>query len=192
MALKKQNVINQRECLVTRETLAKSELLRFVTSPSGEVVYDVTGKLPARGMWIKADKDVLEKALKQNLLSKRSKSSVSKIVTKEEILEQLKHYIFSLVQLANKAGLVFFGQDRIAQHLDKNEVSALIISQDSSLSSRNKLQAHIRSDITQIDCFNSSDMEEFFSSNLVSFIGLKSGRMTDNIIDKSLLYAKLQ
>ncbi|MBR3146506.1 MAG: YlxR family protein, partial [Bacilli bacterium] len=52
--------IPMRTCVVTKESLPKSELLRIVRSPYGEVLVDLTGKQNGRGAYIKKDIAVLE------------------------------------------------------------------------------------------------------------------------------------
>ncbi|MGH6930578.1 MAG: DUF448 domain-containing protein, partial [Dongiaceae bacterium] len=58
-----------RRCIVTRATLPKDVLVRFVIGPSGEIVPDVWGKLPGRGLWVKSDRAALESAVAKNLFA---------------------------------------------------------------------------------------------------------------------------
>ncbi|MGH9201434.1 MAG: DUF448 domain-containing protein, partial [Vicinamibacterales bacterium] len=48
-----------RRCIVTREVLPKESLVRFVVGPAGDAVPDIAGKLPGRGLWVKAEWPVL-------------------------------------------------------------------------------------------------------------------------------------
>ena len=48
-----------RRCIVTRQVLPKEALLRFVIDPAGAVVPDGAGKLPGRGLWVKAERAAL-------------------------------------------------------------------------------------------------------------------------------------
>ena len=41
-----------RRCIVTRESLPKERMIRFVLGPDRELVPDLAGKLPGRGMWL--------------------------------------------------------------------------------------------------------------------------------------------
>ena len=52
-----------RLCLGTGEMCDKVDMIRCVVAPDGEVVPDILGKLPGRGVWIKASKAVLEHVL---------------------------------------------------------------------------------------------------------------------------------
>jgi len=60
--------IPMRTCVVTKEKYPKSELLRIVRTPEGEVKIDTTGKLNGHGAYIKKDIEVLEKAIKTKAL----------------------------------------------------------------------------------------------------------------------------
>ena len=42
----------ERRCIVTRATGPKEGLIRFVLGPDDEVVPDLAGKLPGRGIWV--------------------------------------------------------------------------------------------------------------------------------------------
>ena len=64
----KQRKVPLRTCVVTKEALPKSELLRIVRTPYGEVLPDETGKLNGRGAYIKKDIEVLEQAGKSKIL----------------------------------------------------------------------------------------------------------------------------
>ncbi len=66
-----------RTCVVTGEKFPKSELLRIVKTPSGEIVVDITGKINGRGAYIKKELQVLEKAQKSKILERRLESSIS-------------------------------------------------------------------------------------------------------------------
>ena len=72
-----------RTCVVTKESLPKSELLRIVRTPEGEVVPDLSGKLNGRGAYIKKDIEVLEKAIKSKILDKKLECKVDDIVYDE-------------------------------------------------------------------------------------------------------------
>lgn len=79
----KNRKIPMRSCVVTREKLPKSELLRIVKTTDGTVVADLTGKINGRGAYIKKDISVLEKAIKSKILEKQLEVSISDLVYEE-------------------------------------------------------------------------------------------------------------
>jgi len=62
--------IPMRSCVVTREKLPKSELVRVVRTPEGDVIVDVTGKANGRGAYLKRDLSVFEKAYSSKVLNR--------------------------------------------------------------------------------------------------------------------------
>ena len=80
--------IVMRTCSVTKEKLPKSELLRVVRTPEGNVVVDTTGKVNGRGAYIKKDLEVLEKAKKSRILSRQLEVEIS-----EDVYESIKEEI---------------------------------------------------------------------------------------------------
>jgi len=59
----------ERRCVGCNETKLKSELVRVVRSPEGEVSLDLTGKKSGRGAYICRDVKCLKKARKARRIS---------------------------------------------------------------------------------------------------------------------------
>ena len=79
----KNRKIPMRSCVVTREKLPKSELLRIVRTTDSEVVADISGKVNGRGAYIKRDIVVLEKAKKSKILERQLETTISDSVYDE-------------------------------------------------------------------------------------------------------------
>ena len=79
----KNRKIPMRSCVVTREKLPKSELLRIVKTTDGNVIGDVSGKINGRGAYIKKDIEVLEKAIKSKVLERQLETTISMDVYEE-------------------------------------------------------------------------------------------------------------
>ena len=77
-----------RTCIVTKENLPKSELLRIVRTPDGDIEVDPTGKLNGRGAYIKKDLSVLESLQRSKLLEKKLECKIE-----DSVYEQIKNII---------------------------------------------------------------------------------------------------
>lgn len=73
-----------RQCLGCREMKPKSELLRIVRTPQGEVLIDRRGKLPGRGAYVCANPACLKKAIKTRALDRALETKVP-----EELISML-------------------------------------------------------------------------------------------------------
>ena len=67
-----------RMCVACREMKEKSELVRIVKTPSGEIMIDGGTKIGGRGAYICKSKQCLKNAEKTNALSRAFETSVSK------------------------------------------------------------------------------------------------------------------
>ena len=77
--------IPMRTCVVSGEKLPKRELVRIVRNKEGEVFVDTTGKLNGRGVYLKKDKGILEKAKSSKILDKKLEININ-----EEIYNELE------------------------------------------------------------------------------------------------------
>jgi len=72
-----------RQCLGCREHKAKSELIRVVKSPDGDVSTDSNGKKPGRGAYICNDVKCLKRVIKSNALARALKAKIPENVVEE-------------------------------------------------------------------------------------------------------------
>lgn len=75
--------IPMRSCIVTREKLPKSELIRVVRTTDNEVKVDLTGKLNGRGAYLKKDTDVFAKAKQSKILDRQLEVEVPDSIFEE-------------------------------------------------------------------------------------------------------------
>jgi len=116
-----------RRCVVTRKECAPDDLIRFVLDPSGEVVPDLACKLPGRGVWVMADKESVAKATKANAFAKSLKRQATAAPDLPERIESLLvKRVLEALSLANKAGLVVTGFDKVETLLDGGRAVALL------------------------------------------------------------------
>lgn len=78
-----------RRCVVTKEQLPKSELLRIVKDKEGNITFDITGKSSGRGAYIKKDIEVLKKAKDKKILERVLEAKINDEVYKniEEVIK---------------------------------------------------------------------------------------------------------
>ena len=80
--------VPERTCVITKEKLPKSELVRVVRTPELNVVVDYTGRTNGRGAYLKKDKEVFEKAKKTKALNRHLEVEVP-----DSIFEELESLI---------------------------------------------------------------------------------------------------
>ena len=75
--------IPMRTCIVSREKLPKQELVRIVRNKEGEVFVDLTGKQNGRGVYLKKDLEIVNKAKSTKVLNKSLECDVPDSVFEE-------------------------------------------------------------------------------------------------------------
>ena len=81
--------IPMRTCVITKEKLPKKELIRIVRNNDGEVSVDETGKQNGKGVYLKRDLEVVNKARSNKSLNRYLECEVNDSIY-EEILNLIK------------------------------------------------------------------------------------------------------
>ena len=159
-----------RQCIVTRVSQEKDRLIRFVIGPDAQLVPDLAGKLPARGYWVSCDRATLEKAVKEKRFQKAAKSTVA---VSDGLVEQTQQLLESraldFLALANKAGQLIAGFDKVAEAKD---LIALIHAADASADSMRKLA----SDLPRFTCFQGDALSAKLGLPNAVHLGLRDGK----------------
>ena len=105
---------NDRTCIVTRESGPAVDLIRFVAAPDGSVVPDLKRNLPGRGCWIKAERKIVDEAVKRKLFSRALKTDVTVRQDLSALVDKLltKSALGSLA-LARKSGAIVTGSAKV-------------------------------------------------------------------------------
>ena len=133
-----------RACALTRARRPKGELIRFVLGPDGTVVPDLKEKLPGRGVWLTAARDVVADAAKRNVFARALKADArvpEGLVAKVEKL--LAEAAQSALSLANKAGEAVFGYAKVEEAIAKGRVLALIHASEAAEDGCRKLDGKV-------------------------------------------------
>ena len=130
----------ERRCIVTGDVKPKAGLIRFVVGPDEMVVPDLAHKLPGRGLWVAADRAILDQAVKKNAFSRAARSQVQVPDGLAQIVEDgLARRLIELVSLARKAGLSVAGFEKVKDWLAQGRAKVLLQATDGSERGKGKL-----------------------------------------------------
>ena len=138
-----------RMCAVTRQVRPIDELIRFVVSPSGQVIPDLKRKLPGRGLWVSASHRAVAEAVRRHQFGKGFKRDVQVAQTLPADTEALLvRGAVEALAMAAKAGQVISGFSKVegvlAQRQAKASIEALIHASDGAADGIRKLDAIVR------------------------------------------------
>ena len=129
-----------RRSIVSGEVLPEERLVRFVAGPEGVVVPDVARKLPGRGLWVEADRALVEQAARKGAFSRAAKAQLKPPADLADRVEALlKRRLLAGLGLAKRSGELISGFDRVSEALAKRPVAWLVEAADGSADGRRKL-----------------------------------------------------
>jgi predicted RNA-binding protein YlxR (DUF448 family) len=180
-----------RRCVVTRDSLPKEGMLRFVLGPDRQLVPDLAGRLPGRGMWLSAKADVLERALTRGAFSKAARGTVhAPPDLRERIEDGLKRRLRDLLGFARRGGQAICGREAVREWLRANRVGLLVEASDGSPAERERLLG--RRDLPWVAPLPGDWLGSIFGRDHVVHVAIAPGRMAETIAVEAARLAGLQ
>ena len=174
----------ERKCIATGEVQPKYGLVRFVVGPDAQIVPDILGKLPGRGIWVSADRAAIEKAASKGLFARSAKQKVSVPEgLADEVEKQIARRVIELISLARKSGSAVAGYEKVKDWLSKEEAKVLIQAVDGSGRGKTKLSTpHYGS---YIGWLSADELGLAFGRQTVIHGALASGGLTKRVVEEA-------
>jgi predicted RNA-binding protein YlxR (DUF448 family) len=131
-----------RTCIVTGEQAAPERMIRFVVGPEGEVVPDLARRLPGRGLWVRAERTMVERAVAKNLFAKAARASAKAPADLPERVERLL-LTRALEDLgrARRAGRAVAGFVKVEQLIGQRRAGLVVVADEAAGDGLGKLEA---------------------------------------------------
>ncbi|MEP2892216.1 RNA-binding protein [Tateyamaria sp.] len=174
----------ERKCIATGEVQPKFGLIRFVVGPETQVVPDIAGKLPGRGIYVAADRVALDTAVAKKLFARGAKMPVQvpENLT-DEVERQLARRVVDLIALSRKSGRAVAGYEKVKGWLQMEEAQVLIQAVDGSGRGKTKLSTpHFGS---YIGWLTSDELGLAFGRQTVIHGALASGGLTQRVVEEA-------
>lgn len=182
MAMAKRADDPTRSCFVTRRRRARDELVRFVVDPAGEVRADVAGRLPGRGMWLSAERDVLDRAVGRNLFARAARRQVRVDPDlAEEVGRLLAARVLDGLGLARRAGEAVGGFEKVRAALGGRGAAVLVEASDAAADGRRKLRS-LASHVPVIVAFDRSELGRALGRDEVVHVAVAPGALAQRLV----------
>ena len=171
----------QRRCLVTGETGERTLLLRFVVGPAGEIVPDLAARLPGRGLWLTARRDIVDRAVAKRLFARAARRPVSVSPGLADRLEALlAQRCVEAVGLARRAGLAVAGFEKVREAVRTGKCALLLAALDGAEGGRRKLAALAR-DLPLAVALSAAELGGAFGREQVVQAAVGRGPLADRL-----------
>jgi predicted RNA-binding protein YlxR (DUF448 family) len=135
----------ERLCLATGDIKPIDEMIRYVVAPDGIVVPDLANRLPGRGCWISANRDALNLAIERKLFARAFRGKGVADRSLADLVERLLlRLTLEALSIANKAGQVLTGFEKVKSALASGKISILVDARDAGSDGTKKLGAAVK------------------------------------------------
>ena len=134
----------ERTCVGCQQTRPKDQLIRLVRSPTGQLVLDVHGKLPARGAYLCPQRPCAEQAVKSARLREAFRHEVtfdSVEVLVRAMASLMEERVLACIRIARKAGRVVSGYTQVSRALLYEPVVCLLVAEDTARERRREYES---------------------------------------------------
>ena len=169
-------------CIVTKNVSLRSEMLRFVVSPTREIVFDVDERLPGRGIWVSSDKDILQTAVRKKAFNKPAGMIVEiPADLTDVVLMKLQEKCLSLLALARKAGILVFGFEGVKKALANEKVAVVFEAEDAAQNGQDKLYRPT-DNFPIFTCLKREDLGQITGMEQQVHIAVLDSQLANNLI----------
>lgn len=167
----------QRRCFATGAVRQKSELVRFVIAPDGTVVPDIEEKLPGRGLWLTASRDIVAASSGKGLFARAARGPARAPANLADQVEALlTRRCLDLLGFARRAGQVTTGFEKVRSWLGAGKASLLLEASDGAEDGRRKLAISAR-DIPVIDLFRGDELSQALGRENAVHVAVRAGKL---------------
>lgn len=179
----------ERRCAVTGVRGPKERMIRFVVSPSDEMVFDAARKLPGRGIWLSPRRDVVNLAVAKKAFARAARRAVSVAPDLADRVEaQLARRCLDDLGLARRAGAAVCGFDKVRAELDAKRVALLVLARDASEGQKAKMRGPAAG-LPVIELFDGSELGAAFGRDIAVHVSLAPGALAQRLLDDATLLA---
>lgn len=133
---------SRRTCIVTGAEEAPERMLRFVVGPAGDIVPDLARRLPGRGMWVRAERQLVERAVDKNLFAKAARASVKASADLADRVERLLlERALADLGRARRAGRAVAGFVKVEQMIGRKRAGLLVVPEEAQGDGLTKLSS---------------------------------------------------
>jgi len=168
-----------RRCVVTRDRDYRARMIRFVVSPERILVPDLNAKLPGRGIWLSARRDVLETARTRGAFARAARGPVTVPSELAAMIQfGLARRVTELLGLTRRAGQAVCGYQKAREWLLAGRVGLVVQAVDGSWDERRRFLSGVK-DVPVVAPLAGSALGAVFGRDHVVHVAIAHGRLAE-------------
>jgi predicted RNA-binding protein YlxR (DUF448 family) len=190
-----------RRCIITRERLPKERMIRFVVGPDRLIVPDLAARLPGRGIWLSASRDVLEfdgvqeerrqkdkqqQGNQRHLARAFARAARGPVILPPDLCVLLQtalvRRIGESLGLARRAGQAVAGFEKAREALRTGRYRLVLQASDGSVAERSRFLSGFGPDVTSIDPLSGEALGRVFGRDYVVHVAIAPGKLAESLV----------
>jgi len=173
--------VPERRCALTRRTADRQRLVRFVADPDGRIVADVVGRLPGRGIWLCAERDVVNTACARGVFGRALRA---RVVASDDLADRVEALLarrcVETIALARRAGEVAAGFEKVRALLAADGAGVLAIAGDCVAADARRL-ARMATGVPEVRALRAAEMAGALGREHVVYVAVRTGRLAERL-----------
>jgi predicted RNA-binding protein YlxR (DUF448 family) len=166
-----------RRCIVTGQSQPPQRMIRFVVSPDGMLTPDIERRLPGRGMWVTAERALIEQAVARKAFSRAARRDVTVPADLAERLELLVlQRALDTLSLARRAGQAVAGLEKVK----RAQVGLMLLARDAGKDAQGRVRA-LAGDAPVLRGFAAAELGSAFGRDEAVFVAVSAGRLAQRL-----------
>ena len=154
-------------------------MIRFVVGPDRTIVPDLAAKLPGRGIWLSARRDVLETARNRGAFPRAAKGAVTVPADLVNRVESgLTRRVTELLGLTRRAGQAVCGFQKARERLQAGRVALVVQANDGSAEERTRFLSGIKN-MPVVAPLPAAALGAIFGRDHVVHVVIAAGRLAE-------------
>lgn len=175
------SVVPLRKCIVSGLERPKTELIRFVVGPDGIVVPDLEAKLPGRGLWLSAERDVVKTACAKRVFAKMARC---KAEAPDDLADRLESLLvercIGLLGMARRSGSVVAGFEKVRAYLQEDKAGLILAAREGAIGGRRKVR-NSAPELKEWDRLSGFELAQALGREAVIHVAVARGPLADRL-----------
>ena len=172
----------RRRSVATRRVQPRAGMVRLVRAPDGRLVPDILERLPGRGIWLEARRDLLLDPKTSKALARAAGGPVPDVqALAAEIERGLLQRSLDLLGLAKRGRQAVSGYEKVRDAVRRGRAALVLIARDAGRDAREAFR-HLPEGMLRIVAFDRDEMGRALGRDQAVYVAVMRGRLARKLL----------